>query len=1165
MKTYHLPCGIKFGALNEYYGNFDSYCPSHRSKREVKPLKAKSKNYVLTDLGLVPEHVDREAGFDSEKYKDMLRKIEKQYGEKKKTPDIEVKKEKEVPAKPERKKRETYDEKLEEIKTRPGPKSKTILMRKKKFDEEEEENKKQETKKKSSPIPEPEEGDGVRRGGRVRKPFGSDIYKSAKEELEAMLKKKEMVNLSDTFTNLAGTRRQTSSVYNKNLGDEEEEEDRKSKKVRAAKRAMVEVDDEDDEEGFVPKRSTPTLSKKVGRRLSKKSPLSESEEEDTKIYKKILKKKKSKRDQESSGQSDEDEPVAKNTPRRIKIKPMPEKKAHSESEEEKPKKVTKSKKVLTPEPDEVEEDGDRRRRSKKVITPEPEELEPEPEPEPEPERRRPGPKRRKVLTPEAKGDDSNEEEVIKSPKRGSKREDESIESIHDFIVDSGLQDHKGSDSGSENGSNKLKTKIKLTKTKKTTVESGDEVDRSPPVMENEFEDTEPDNASEIMGQNDGFVDTSGIVSANVSDEGADIEKLSFNDDEEDDTNFDFSDIITKLDVEFEIEPFWHDIEHCYRFKCKVCGLNNKDQEEMEEHLRSTHNKKVPRKMFTKQEMMINMERKPLSAENKKLAEAMVASIRGESKEKEMSGVKSTPAGKTGKKKVTKADKVEANPAELTGELYPFFKYANDDITDTMVDKRQVNGKAKEKKEKTPDSDTTEQNGRTFDSEKEKMPDTVEDAIESLLMDDSPEKPVVCELPKTKKVQLRKSKEDEDTPEAKSKKKSSPIPEPEEGDGVRRGGRVRKPFGSDIYESAKEELEAMLKKKEMVNLSDTFTNLAGTSKEDEDTPEAKSVSRKKTSLGKDFILWENDDKSSSRRSSRSSKQSFTGEETLPGRSSRQSNASAKSKLAKGDEVSTYSTREGSPVKEGSPEPLTSSDTEKKDDEPLRRRRKSPPKKIVDRPTTDTDMGRGALSPVPSGGIVGPVFECLKCDTKLMQRKDLVRSHLKTHKLNFESYIDVYLEENGSDKLSAIIEWRAEDQPEKNEDLFNSLMAEGPSLPHLPLHLGPLHLGPKIGKADPKENPPASGPKLGSTSLIVNETEKKKNGSKLVLFSTLGAAEPEQKEDPLSSALSSILTDEEKHELLLSPLKRTLNSAGIELAESEGEEKQNFFLRVKMNKH
>ena len=117
MKTYHLPCGIKFGALNEYYGNFDSYCPSHRSKREVKPMKSKSKNYVLTDLGLVPEHVDREAGFDSEKYKDMLRKIEKQYGEKKK--GVEVKQEK---------KRETSDE---EIQPKPGPKKQRAASAKK--------------------------------------------------------------------------------------------------------------------------------------------------------------------------------------------------------------------------------------------------------------------------------------------------------------------------------------------------------------------------------------------------------------------------------------------------------------------------------------------------------------------------------------------------------------------------------------------------------------------------------------------------------------------------------------------------------------------------------------------------------------------------------------------------------------------------------------------------------------------------------------------------------------------------------------------------------------------------------------------------------------------------------------------------------------------------
>merc|ERR1711892_209089 len=82
MKTYHLPCGIKYGALNEYYGNFDSYCPLHRSKRTPKN---RAKNYVLTDLGLVPEHVDMEAGFDSEKYKAMMRKLEIETSERRKS------------------------------------------------------------------------------------------------------------------------------------------------------------------------------------------------------------------------------------------------------------------------------------------------------------------------------------------------------------------------------------------------------------------------------------------------------------------------------------------------------------------------------------------------------------------------------------------------------------------------------------------------------------------------------------------------------------------------------------------------------------------------------------------------------------------------------------------------------------------------------------------------------------------------------------------------------------------------------------------------------------------------------------------------------------------------------------------------------------------------
>ena len=153
-------------------------------------------------------------------------------------------------------------------------------------------------------------------------------------------------------------------------------------------------------------------------------------------------------------------------------------------------------------------------------------------------------------------------------------------------------------------------------------------------------------------------------------------------------------------------------------------------------------------------------------------------------------------------------------------------------------------------------------------------------------------------------------------------------------------------------------------------------------------------------------------------------------------------------------------------------------------------------------------------------------------------------------------DLYLEEVSSDKLSAVIDWRAEDQPNKNEDLFNSLMAEGPSLP--------LHLGPKIGTPDPKD--PTAGPRLGSTSLLFNEPggEKDKSSKFKVLFSTLDAGSDDServKEDPLSSALSTVLSDEEKQELLVSPLKKTLKSAGIEMAETDGEDNDNFVLRVK----
>jgi hypothetical protein len=147
-------------------------------------------------------------------------------------------------------------------------------------------------------------------------------------------------------------------------------------------------------------------------------------------------------------------------------------------------------------------------------------------------------------------------------------------------------------------------------------------------------------------------------------------------------------------------------------------------------------------------------------------------------------------------------------------------------------------------------------------------------------------------------------------------------------------------------------------------------------------------KNKTTVGKDFVLWENDAKSS-----RSSRSSRIAEEGCSGRSSRQSITSSQKDVSKkDDDCHTSSNRELTPE---SVSYETNSD--KKEDEPIsKRRRKSPPKKVV-------DDGRGDLSPAPSATIVGPIFECLKCGTKIMQRKDLVMNHLKVHKLTFESYI------------------------------------------------------------------------------------------------------------------------------------------------------------------
>ena len=150
MKTYHLPCGVKYGALNEYYGNFDSYCPTHRAKRT--PKSNSKKNYVLTDLGLVPEHVDIEAGYDVKKYRAMLQKLEDESGEgsqekesrssrrAKSKSDIYVSAQDELKKLLEKKRKlreddsdSSGDEREQLVKTtnKPGPKSKTFASKQK--------------------------------------------------------------------------------------------------------------------------------------------------------------------------------------------------------------------------------------------------------------------------------------------------------------------------------------------------------------------------------------------------------------------------------------------------------------------------------------------------------------------------------------------------------------------------------------------------------------------------------------------------------------------------------------------------------------------------------------------------------------------------------------------------------------------------------------------------------------------------------------------------------------------------------------------------------------------------------------------------------------------------------------------------------------------------
>jgi len=563
MRTYHLPCGIKYGALNEYYGNFDSYCPLHRSKRSPN-MKKKSKNYVLTDLGLVPECVDMDAGFDSEKYKALLKKVETEVAERKKSEEktdvkddenmdkpeaIDYKDEDEGHARREEifEENEIYDkspikvgkkqsvqrESSDEEDTpiqrkRPGPKSKTMMSKSMSKTPKSKEPIREIRETMSEPKPVIEE---KRESKRVRKStFGTDIYKSAKDELAKLLEKKHFININDTFGDLAGTRRRTARTTSVADEDEEDDEykgpDSKTSRSRSrsgrksAKKAVVEVDDEEDCGSKIP----------YTRKSTRNSPL---------------------------------------------------------KTEEKPE-------------------------------------------EPEPM--------------------------------------ESIESIEEFLTDTETKEEKDSeientDAKDQEGNSESGEEH----SKEETPSNGDKTKTPTPpnLSENEFEDAERDNVQENIDQKDGFTDCADLSNV-TSDEGTDLDiqkpgngKTLFNEDEADD-QIDLTNIINNLeedDDEIKEIDFNKTIK---RFKCPFCPHHSKEKRRVEQHITYAHKKgNFNKNMARGQKMMIFLDKKKLQRKEK-------SNDSDHSKDFETS----------------------SSVEEITKTL-PFFKFSNDEMTDSIQDREEA--------------------------------------------------------------------------------------------------------------------------------------------------------------------------------------------------------------------------------------------------------------------------------------------------------------------------------------------------------------------------------------------------------------------------------------------------------------------------------------------
>ena len=244
MKTYHLPCGIKNGSVNEYYGNFDSYCPNHTERRKH------GKNYILTVKGLIPEKRISQGGKENQTRNkkssrpgsivENIRREEKSQLERKRMEDLN--------GNDRRKDKKKKKQNIEKPYMEPVS-CKRAIIKPKLFDDYD--------------VGSSDDASTARRSNRPRRriePTSNTIYKSAKEELEKILKSK-YVSIEESFENLSGRRRlrkSRGSLDRLDSSDEEKEEElpKRSRPTRRKSESVInknfiEVDsgikDEEDE------------------------------------------------------------------------------------------------------------------------------------------------------------------------------------------------------------------------------------------------------------------------------------------------------------------------------------------------------------------------------------------------------------------------------------------------------------------------------------------------------------------------------------------------------------------------------------------------------------------------------------------------------------------------------------------------------------------------------------------------------------------------------------------------------------------------------------------------------------------------------------------------------------------------------------------------------